>query len=1141
MKLLAIPKVLGKPYVLLSIALVLAVLVATYFFVKNTKTEGFQIVTKERKDLEESAKRRYNNWSETQDPMKEGVVPTGQQGDSILAGLLRTPSYAANSLAKNLSGLNYNDPLPYSAPPDNPELMARIRMCEKVTSWDCEKLSDPAFMQYCGVCSVNGEDHKGKPHVGGLYLDPHMKTQIEQTARSNNTVPKYTPTAGKCGGEFLLTRPLCDVQKDRYEVSQAQNFNNLAASTKGALCVNSPNNRYVYIGKRGEKDTGYALQGKPVKFTARLRFAVTHPGELASITVLRDSDGTSYQGGFISQTNVYICDMPNTQENDTFTLTVNYNTAAAHAWTSDEVARITALVNPPQAQLVQAAYGPVTGDVTKDDPRAVDVTQSLKSRYQMTDCSKTVVRVSNDAFGSGDPTPGIGKQARLVYSNDGQNFAYAIGFEGGNTAAVQTDNYNALCPPKATPADAEKAVCEISADQTPSGNVYTRGNNNNYPGAGGAWCVSPLPGKRRGIVGQWESIGSAPRIVPLDISVLQINGQNVPQQGPMKLGTLKGSKYFSSFVTPAKAVGIAGYLFWFWAQNPSAANVSFKIVCPATFVDTTVVADTPLCPMGPLVSTAEAAARLQAGACEKPVNGQSQAPGTYTSDCIKSLFLSSGCIRQGAGFPNTTDKMNAIAKDPITKVALDVDTINDNLNELYVTATTGKNSDGLQVSSKSLSDASLQCFNKIITSPCDTPMKNTGPQSIDCLDYLFRNAGKDNSSIGQTYPGQYDRSSGTGRTTDTPIMFCQRAGTMSPIGADGKPNMDAIATANNYGSVARIRDFYRQIHYDANYSSESGKQKGALNQCYGVGVKATAPPCKGVKARYVRIRPTIEFADAFIQISQIQVFTVDDKEVAKGMPTTATSTYGNGQFGTTADKAVDGTANTRAWPSIYCSDSVNVNTTYWQVDLKSTQEISYVIYYNRQDGSQFRAKGMRVQLVDDNNVVVKEKKLSGAISETVLFSNAKPSNLLKAGTVIQFVPSRTPSSVLAITAGNEMTVQPKVNTSTFLQSAAFVATTGNAGVPGSFSFKHKFSDNYLRVQGFRVRAAPDDGSSAFKSETTFKVKDSITGNPGEVSYESVANPGSYLAVAENGGAYISAATSVAEQKVCAWRIVKSPV
>ena len=1142
MRSLSIPKVLTKPYVIAAIVAVIVVVVVGIYFYTSNKSEGFYAypVNADRMGLEDTATRRYNEYSDMMDTEKVPIIPAGDAGDPVLRGLLGTPSYAPSKDARNLSAPNYDDQLPYKSPPENSILLARIRMCESIENWDCTALENPEFAKYCGLCTAQGQDHLGKPHLGGLYIDPLMKSRAESDGVSSGTAPVYSPTAGICRGEFITTRPRCDIQKDRFELTQAQNFNSAAAVEKGALCVNSTSNTFVYIGNRGQRDTNYALTRKPVAFTARLRFAVTHPSE-ATITVTRNADQKVMPGAYIPNTNVYIVDLFNAKENDKYTINVTYPEYQGIDFTEDDNKRIAALVNPKRAPLTRAMYGPQTGDPTKDDPRAADVTQYIRDKFKIVDCSRTTVSVTNDGMG-GDPTPGIVKQARLVYSNDGTDFAYAMGNEGAQTQGVNTASFPTLCPPTTPKPDAEKAVCEISDDQTATGRTYTGGNNRNYPGAAAsARCVKEAPKKYRGIVGIWESVGSAPRTVPLDLSVLQINGFNVGEAGVPKLGTLRNSKYFAGLVPASKAFGIPDYLFWFWARDAKLNVCDFTVVVPATFRDTTVADDNSLCPTGPLISTPEAATRLQAGACEKLINGKPQEPGTYTVDCIKSLYLASGCTADGKAYPNNADKYKAATVDSISKAQLDVDTINQNMNDRYVIATTGNNSDGARMEQDSYVAANMDCFGKFVTNPCDTAFAATGPHTPACLDYLFRNAGKDNASIGQTYPGQYNRSSGTDRTDKTPLMYCQRAGTLSPVGVDGKTNYDAIATANSYGSVQAVRDFYRQIHADANYNTEITTQKIALNQCYGVGVMSKSPVCKGSTARYVRVRPTLEFGDNWIQIAQLQVFDIYDNNVSYKKPTKASSTWNNGADGATSDKAVDGNTKSRPYPAIYHAGSTDINSTYWQVDLQRSTEIAYIVYFNRTDCCQFRARGMRVQLLDENEVVLKEKKLSGAMMETLMFSNAKPTALLRQGAELQFVPGKYSGAALSVVTGGEALIKTKVNTNAFKQSAAFVAMAGNAGLAGTFSFKHKFGNGFIRVQGFRVRVAPDDGTVAFKNESSFKIVDSVANLPGELSYESVSSPGSYLAVSENMGVYVSPASGSAQQKLCSWRLVPSTI
>ena len=1126
-----IQKMLGSSR-LMIILLVLIIITFVYFhFFHNKIHEGFYPVTNERINFErETGKRRYNDYSDTVDPEKAGVIPNGAEGDILLNKLLLTPDYEGSKNTETSGGLTFVNELKYKAPPLNSDILERILLCERLQTWNCESLSDPKFKQYCGICTSNGQDHLGNKHIGGLYIDPEVKAKAMSEVKNGE---KYVvePTAGTCSGEFITERPYCDVQKDRYECSTVQGFEDKIGQSKCALCANSPGgNQYVYVGSRGNEDVNYKLYGNPTQFKIRLRFAVTHPSE-ATIVVTRSEDNKVFNGSFIIGTNTYIVDLPNASENERYNIKIRYPEYKDHQFTSEEATRIKNMSTPRYAPLQNAFYGPVIdGDngFLKDDPRAIDVTDTIKS-LNIKDCSRTKIPVGVDTIGK-DPTPGVEKQLRLVYSNDSIEFAYAYGQDGSQTSSVDTKSFDTLCSPPISKSLAEKQVCENDIDGNFIPNrIYSGGNNTGYFGTSSKiQCVQTIKPTARGIVGVWESVGKVPRTVPLDISVVRVNGYDVGDEGVRTLGTLKGSSIFKKLVTPSLAVNIPQNLFWFWAKQSTLTNCDFTVQVPATLRDPSVAEDLKLCPTGPLIVTKEAATNLGQGACEKLVNGKPQGPGNYSDDCIRSLFLSLGCSVEGKAYPNTREKVMSFTVDSLTKSDNSIDTITDNITNLHTVATTGKNTDGLVVEQSSYVKATLDCFGTTITNPCDTAFKDSGPQKPDCLDYLFRNAGKDNQSIGQTYPGMYNRSSGTDRIDKAPIMYCQRTGSLSPYGADGKINDDAVSQANSYGSVQAIREFYRQVHADANFNQDSVKQQNALMKCYGVGVVSKKSICKGIFARYVAIRPSYK-SDNIIQISQLEVYDVNGNNVSAKQPTKSSIPYEPTQ----SASAVDGRAAVREFPDLFSSQNDNTldkSQTYWMVDLGKSTEVSYVMYYNRVSYSN-RAIGMRLQLLDENKILVKQKTFSGGLIETVLFSDVKPSGLLRTGTKVSFSPGRFSGSKLSITAGGEVLIRRQ---NAGGEDTSFIALAGNAPVPGSFSFKHASSERYIRVQGFRIRVADDDGTNAFKSETTFVVSDSLAGNPGEVSYESVSTPGNYLCVSDNMGVYLTKVNSPIDKRNCSW-------
>lgn len=841
--------------------IILAILTITLTFsiYKTYKTvEGFYPLTEERIAYADKSKRRFNAYADIQDQAGVTIIPGGKQGDPILNNLLNTPSYEGSSSKGVLAGLENVNELNFRVPPEQSELVSRIRLCQSVTTWDCNSFRDPNFDRYCGICSADGEDHAGGPHIGGLYLDPRTKQiEIEMAAKENRK-PKFEPTIGKCKGKFLALRPNCDIEKDRDDCSKYTNLDTQDAKDKCGLCI--LNNNMVYIGNRKDKEGDYALVKKPLKFKSVLKFAVSDPNT-AKVVIYQqkpENIGSStvewFQvegGAFTPNTAIYYIVIEG-QENQQVRINIQYPEYKDYKLSVEDEKRVTSLTSPKRLPLVRAMYGPDQDSYTSDDPRAKDVTAYLQSNFKMLDCSKTSVAISNDGMG-GDPNPGIYKQLRLVYGDNGTDFAYAYGKEGRTSQAVKTDNFDELCPVGLNPTEAKKQVCETDTNgKTIEGRIFTGGNNIAYSGASrDSICVDRLNNVRRGIVGLWESMGRVPRSVPLDISVTHLNGYAISNIGPDKIGTLGGSKAFKNKVSTSNAPGIPGNLFWFWAKDNYLAKVDITTVIPATLADPTVPEDINLCPTGPIASTQEAIIRLEAGVCDKPLNGQPQGPGNYSDECIRNLYLSAGCKKEGKAFPSDANKKKAFTTNPLTGDNYTMDEVQNNLDDLYSIANTGKNINGDIFEQTTIEEYSIDCLGIVMTDPCDTAFASSGPHTPQCLDYLFKNAGAGNKKVGMTYAGMTNRSSGNNDSKKSPVMYCQRAGSMSPIDAGGKYNNDAIQIANSQGGISAVKEFYRKIHYDANFNSNVKSQKTALQQCYGIGntpkpVVCPIKPCSNI-------------------------------------------------------------------------------------------------------------------------------------------------------------------------------------------------------------------------------------------------------------------------------------------------------
>jgi hypothetical protein len=835
-------KITGQYIGIIICVIAIIVILTLIFLFKEKSTEGFFAypVTAERIRYMENSKRRYNPLGDLSNPLKEDVIPSGPKGDPVVNSLLNTPSFEGSKHSAIGASLNYNTPLNFMSAPEKTDLLKKIMFCQSFKTWNCADLENSEFIRNCGICSSDGADHEGVPHIGGLYYGGQEKEQEIQSASKEGREPVHIPTVGFCKGKFLVTRPKCDIEKDRDECNKYINFDSIAAKEKCGQCAQ--NNNFLYMGYRQNKEANYALVKNTTPFKASLKVVISHP-ETAVVSVYRISDKKNIVGSYIPDTNIYMISFDSVSENEEFAISIRYPEYEGHNWTEDEIKEINTKSNPKRASLVRAAYGPFLGDPENDDPRAVDVSEYLKKKFQMNDCSKVSVRATNDGLG-GDPNPGIYKQLRLAFSDNGTDFAYAFAGEGGQSAPVlDKGNFEALCPSGIPRTEAEKNVCETDKDGLPiDGRIYTQGNNRNYHGAGGAHCVKKLKPRPRGIAGVWESLTKVTRSVPFDICVTHINGFKLSSEGPPLLGTLKSSKLFKE-VTPAKYRGLSAQLFWFWAKDRGMPNVTYNFKVPATLRDPPVAEDMERCPIGPIVVTEEGAKRMKSGVCDQPYNGQPQGPGNYNPECLKSLFIMSGCNEKGKMYPGSPDKATALSRDEKTTDNLDMGDVIAKVDNLYSIATSGQDQEGNEYEDKAIEEAAINCIGVTMGDPCDGPFKETGPHTARCLDYLFKNAGAANVKVGATYPGVASRSSGNKGSVKAPTMYCQRAGSMSPIGKNGKSNYDAVMKANSKGSVANVKEYYRQIHFNANFNKEIDAQKLGMHQCYGVGYNFKPPTC----------------------------------------------------------------------------------------------------------------------------------------------------------------------------------------------------------------------------------------------------------------------------------------------------------
>lgn len=658
--------------------------------------------------------------------------------------------------------------LQYVQDKDNP-LTPLIENCESVRRWDCTQLDNPDFSANCGICSADGVDSKGKKYKGavGLYVDPGIISTAVNEYKKSGTIPNIRPSVGSCDGQFLVVRPHCDTQQDRDYCSKVRKMTPEVV-TRCGKCVDAETPTFVYMGKRGGESSGYGLipgTGTfPYKHKVRLRILTNGNNECT--LYIRDPINT---GAINPQTNqpyeniypakngsFYDFDLDNVVENQKFELVVKWPEYYDYDYSYEENNRISSLVTPIRAPLLNAYYGTL-GDAENNGDDVIDVASNIKGKNRT--CENVTIKVSNDLLGNmPDPAPNKPKQLRLIYG-DGEQSVTAYGLLGNettvSTAADGGKAYKKLCPVGITKAQAQEKVCTMDEfDKKINGRTYAGGSRTNmhranlYWGSTGNVCVKDAPRPPRGITGIWESIGYAPRRIPLEKTVTTINGLLVSKAGPPSLGTmLKNAFNFNNKIT--ESLFIPNHANWFWPEDdPDRGGVPqiavFSIYVPATLRDTTKLSDTPICSSGPIITNM----KNETSPCDSLPNGEKQKPGTYTGTCLKSVYLANGCNKEGKSYPNTDLKAMMLSGNG----KFDLATIMKNVSDKFNMAKKGIAPDGKAISKEDRHFAVFDCFGKLPGDVCNPFNEDTPPMPMtaECLDFLWKNKGKKVPSVGSS-------------------------------------------------------------------------------------------------------------------------------------------------------------------------------------------------------------------------------------------------------------------------------------------------------------------------------------------------------------------------------------------------------
>ena len=130
--------------------------------------------------------------------------------------------------------------------------------------------------------------------------------------------------------------------------------------------------------------------------------------------------------------------------------------------------------------------------------------------------------------------------------------------------------------------------------------------------------------------------------------------------------------------------------------------------------------------------------------------------------------------------------------------------------------------------------------------------------------------------------------------------------------------------------------------------------------------------------RYVKISTSSEV----LQVAELAVWTSDNVNVALNKPCTASPHEGPAS----CENAFNGNYYAQEYPSLYHSQDPGA---FVQVDLGGNYAIDRIDYYNRAECCQARAVGSKVELLDDNSIVLARKEItSDALSTSLQFSIA---------------------------------------------------------------------------------------------------------------------------------------------------------
>jgi hypothetical protein len=744
----------------------------------------------------ESFDTQYNSLAATQTIKSVNRVvppndPTGSDINAKLQAAMGTPTPVNGSGSITNTTIKI---VPTSAKlPARNAVAAQAAVCEKQSGLGtCAMLDDPVFANNCGVCIKEGTksmDTTPGKWVGGLYMD----AEDRQTSIVMKTDPQ--PTAGACPpGYFFVDRASCEKGVNRMQCSEAGlagGWSGPSAPLVDAKCAQAtPGGPFVYDSKNRS-------------FLVNLRCIV--PGVTGTTTVkLYRVESTGSRGKQIgaielnSAKEVLLTTWEPVVEGDTLEVNV-VQEFATHTKGQKEVYA----VGRPGYSFTQNT--------------AALLCKSLDAQLA------TIAQVE-EAQGAGADWCASGH-----VSNGPPRFPIQV--ERSGCGAKGTNVYG-------TESDFRAATCygvkpSINDD-------YSATNTKVYPFTDQPSARDSRFGRIqrgvRGFLAQWEQT----------YNPSNAHKTAIPFEGTVSSDTKRlGSFASSGLIESPRATAFPKFLanqYWIWSGTGQTA--SFRCKVPATFLPPVYDEDAVLTVNKPLLSQRASLIAGKVSPCTDP---------PYTAQCLLSLFSTAGGDPAKGTLSPTIGGAAAIKELQAQGLQ---DSISNYVSGLYGVATTGMNADGTVATRKVVNAAAMKLFGFEIASPCEEIVAgNDGtiglvpkeaPISPECMDYLYRNAGKEGfegtvpSSLEPTYISIGDRYSGirkgeygatTAQKTNTPFRTCTPKGTIAPI-KNGSVDIAAVQkiTSSTDGSIRGIQGLFNRIFQTANKDGS----EDTLTACFGI-------------------------------------------------------------------------------------------------------------------------------------------------------------------------------------------------------------------------------------------------------------------------------------------------------------------